>query len=534
MLVSIVMPCRNGARFIEASIESVLTQDYPQIDLVVADGGSTDGTLDILEKFRARDGRLRFVSQPDSGPAEAINRALARTRGTVVGWLNADDLFAPGAIRRAVQALTVNPAWLLVYGQGQHIDAAGQVLGSYPTRPPATPVEAFANGCFLCQPTAFFKRTLNLLLGPLDENLKTAFDFDYWLRAFRRFPGRIGFLDEVQAQSRLHVDCITRSQRRLVAIEGMQVIARHLGQAPEHWVLTYLEELLAQRVIASGVYDLRQHMGQVVPAVAATMTPAALESLRNRISADARLDRPVEVVVPLAEWKAASNALVPEWRDAVFSHAISLGSFCHSAEVLKRLGFRAFSGPFDWIFSNPPMVAHALEDDFSLFLDPDQYQPVPEHERVVVEANRCDHRFYRDQFGLRFMFNHHCPAEPDDYAYLQRCVTRFRESMTEISPKLLLFVTHQPLGETVVQPLMAALDRFAADCLLVAVRFCPVPEPLDVLNQGLKVTRLRRRCVTLDFPVRQLSNGVIFPDPSDNQRFAALLGTFRVSEHRRA
>lgn len=245
-LVSVVMPSLNQARFIEAAIDSVLGQDYPNIELIVADGGSTDGTLRILKRRAALDKRLRWFAGPDSGPANALDKALMRVRGTVVGWLNSDDLYMPGAIQRAISALQDNPGWVMVYGHGQYVDASGQWLNDYPALPPSMPVQQFAEGCFICQPTVFFRRTMALLLGKLDESLKTAFDFDYWLRAFQAFPGRIGFVDAVQAHSRLHGDCITLRQRRLVAFEGMQLLAKYLGHAPKEWLLTYAIESLRE------------------------------------------------------------------------------------------------------------------------------------------------------------------------------------------------------------------------------------------------------------------------------------------------
>ncbi len=245
-LVSVVMPSMNQVAFIAAAVDSVLAQNHGHLELIVADGGSTDGTPAWLAQRQAQDTRLRWVSESDGGPADALNKALRLARGTIIGWLNSDDLYTPGAVQRAVRALMDYPEWLMVYGHGEHVDADGRVIGRYPTLPPSTPAAKFSDGCFICQPTVFFRRTMWVLLGGLDNGLKTAFDFDYWLRAFTRLPGRIGFVDAVQAQSRLHADCITMRMRGTVALEGMQVVARHLGQAPRHWALTHVNELLIQ------------------------------------------------------------------------------------------------------------------------------------------------------------------------------------------------------------------------------------------------------------------------------------------------
>jgi hypothetical protein len=103
-----------------------------------------------------------------------------------------------------------------------------------------------------------------LLLGKFDEELKTAFDFDYWLRAFARFSDRIGFVDAVQAQSRLHPDCITLRLRRTVILEGMQLLARHQGHAPKEWLLTYVNQLLALPPGERDIGDLKTHVSETL------------------------------------------------------------------------------------------------------------------------------------------------------------------------------------------------------------------------------------------------------------------------------
>jgi glycosyltransferase involved in cell wall biosynthesis len=280
-LVSVLMPSFNQRRFIAAAVESVLAQGHPQVELVVADGGSSDGTVEWLAERSRFEPRLRWEAAPDSGPAQAVNRAMARARGTVIGWLNSDDVYAAGAIERAVDALLQSPEWLMVYGHGMHIDATGAVIGAYPTRTPAAAIGAFAEGCFICQPTVFFRRTMPLLVGPLDESLQTAFDFDWWLRAFARVPGRIGFVDAVQAHSRLHPDTLTSTRRRTVAVEGMKVLARHLGSAPRHWIETWANEDAAARPDIPEA-QRRQDWHDVVEETRDWMSAADLAACRAR------------------------------------------------------------------------------------------------------------------------------------------------------------------------------------------------------------------------------------------------------------
>jgi glycosyltransferase involved in cell wall biosynthesis len=263
--ISIVMPLLNQRAFLEESVRSVFEQPLERIELVVMDGGSSDGSLPLLAELAGRyDGRLRWFSAPDSGPAQALNRAVSLARHELLGWLPADDLYTSGAVRRAVEALAEQPQWQLVYGEGEHVDVAGRSLGRYPTLPPDTPLAAFADGCFVCQPTLFMRRAVWLEAGGVDESLRASFDFELWLRLFRRYAGRIGFIDQVQAQSRLHAGGITLRERQRVALEGLQVLHRHLGRAPAHWLLTLFEERLHQHPFEAELSDLREQLPRLV------------------------------------------------------------------------------------------------------------------------------------------------------------------------------------------------------------------------------------------------------------------------------
>lgn len=288
-LISVVMPTRNQRGFIEASIDSVLSQDYPEIELVIADGASTDGTPDLLNARARENPRIRWSSQPDTGPAEAINRALAQSRGTIIGWLNSDDLYAPGALTAAAEAFARNHGWIMLYGHGEHVDGQGVRIGPYPTLPPEGPLARFAGGCFICQPTVFFKRSMYAMLGGLDEGLTASFDFDYWLRAFAAFSGRIGFLDRLMARSRLHDGAITLTNRRAVAVEGMRVVASHLGCAPVHWLTTHIEETLT--AAPRGQAGLREDLLATLDEVAACLDEKDVQAVRYRLETDPRFGR---------------------------------------------------------------------------------------------------------------------------------------------------------------------------------------------------------------------------------------------------
>ena len=248
-LVSIIMPSLNQVEFIEQAIDSVLNQPYKKVELIISDGGSNDRTIELLIKKQAMDSRIKWTSEKDTGPANALNKALLSTKGTIIGWLNSDDLYQVDTIQQSVQYFKEHPSKLMLYGEGEHIDEQGQFINNYPTHPPTTTIQQFRQGCFICQPTVFFKRTMTVLLGQFDERLKTAFDFDYWLKAFSAFPERIGYINQVRASSRLHQNCITQRMRRTVTVESMKVLSKYIGVAfaNTQWILTYIDELIEQK-----------------------------------------------------------------------------------------------------------------------------------------------------------------------------------------------------------------------------------------------------------------------------------------------
>ncbi len=284
--VSVVMPSFNQAAFIEQSIRSVLTQSSSLLELIVMDGGSTDGTQTILSRLtQETNSRLRWYSEADQGPAHAVNKAIAMAQGDIIGWLNSDDIYMPGALERAVQSLNAHPAWLMVYGHGQHIDEHNQAMGYYPTQQPDTPLQAFADGCFICQPTVFLRKEVIKKHGGLDENLKTAFDLEWWLRIFSQHPDAIGFVNTLQASSRLHSSCITLNQRETVIRESMQVIAQYLGNCPLHWFKTYADELLTPAPQRQHFNDTKAHLEEFAHSITGYLSTTDKQELHDFLKA---------------------------------------------------------------------------------------------------------------------------------------------------------------------------------------------------------------------------------------------------------
>ena len=196
-LVSIVTPSLNQGRFIEDTVRSVLSQDYPRIEYVVVDGGSTDGTLAILERH---DGAFRWISEPDGGQGSAINKGMRLTTGDVLGWLNSDDVYEPQAVSAAVEHLRQHPEIALVYGDATLIDAEGNDIGPCSHVEPVNVHRLIHDRDYIVQPAAFFRRSAFEAVGGVDESLHWALDYDLWLKIARRFP--ISYMPRKLARAR--------------------------------------------------------------------------------------------------------------------------------------------------------------------------------------------------------------------------------------------------------------------------------------------------------------------------------------------
>jgi glycosyltransferase involved in cell wall biosynthesis len=223
--VTIVTPSLNQGRYLPSAVDSVLAQDYPHIEYLVLDGGSTDSTVEYL---RSLSDQVRWHSRPDGGQVAAILEGFDLGRGHVLAWLNADDALAPGAVRRAVDAFDADRTLELVYGRADFIDSAGERVGPCAHVGPFDADRLLRDLDFIAQPAAFFSRAAFETVGRLDVDLQYCFDYDLWLRLAPR--GHVRFLDEHLALVRVHPE--TKTARgglaRLSEIERM--VTRHGGE----------------------------------------------------------------------------------------------------------------------------------------------------------------------------------------------------------------------------------------------------------------------------------------------------------------
>lgn len=199
MLVSIITPSFNQARYLEETIRSVLDQDHPQLEYIIVDGGSTDGSLEIIKKYADR--LAWWVSEKDQGQTDAINKGFARAKGEVLAWLNSDDTYNPGAVSAALAFLQAHPEAGLVYGDTNFIDENGKILGAFPAA--QTDYKRLRRGyVHIPQQAAFFRADIWKQVAPLDPSFYFAMDYDLWVRIASHAP--ILYTPQVWANFRLH------------------------------------------------------------------------------------------------------------------------------------------------------------------------------------------------------------------------------------------------------------------------------------------------------------------------------------------
>lgn len=177
--VSIITPSFNQARYLEATIQSVLSQDYPRIEYIIVDGGSTDGSVEIIKKNSSQ--LAWWVSEKDRGQTDAINKGFAHAGGGIFAWLNSDDTYEPRSVGQAVKYFLDHPDVGMLYADCNYINESGRVIGRFPAAQTSLPL--LRRGyVHIPQQTTFFRADLWKQVGPLDPSFYFAMDYDLWTR----------------------------------------------------------------------------------------------------------------------------------------------------------------------------------------------------------------------------------------------------------------------------------------------------------------------------------------------------------------
>ncbi len=238
MKISVVTPSYNQGEFIERTLQSVAVQreTLPEdvaLDHWVFDGGSSDNTCAILEHFEPK---VHWVSEPDRGQTHAVNKGLNASDGDIIGWLNSDDIYYPGAIAAVLAFFVSHPDVDVVYGMADHIDIHDKPFEAYPNEP--WDAERLKETCFISQPALFFRKRILATCGMLDESLNYCMDYEFWLRLTKKGI-QFAYLEKKLAGSRLYGETKTLGNRIAVHREINDMFKKHFDSVPESWILNY-------------------------------------------------------------------------------------------------------------------------------------------------------------------------------------------------------------------------------------------------------------------------------------------------------
>lgn len=243
---TVVVPSFNHGRFIDAALESLLSQDYPYLEILVMDGGSRDDTLDRLRRYG---GRIAWTSEPDEGQADAIAKGFARATKPWLSWLNSDDVHANRALWAVADAIQRDPEAEIVYGKGHYIDEGGAYLRDYPTIEAGPDAEMgalmFAKG-YLAQPSVFFARQAYARAGGIDRSLRYVMDYELWTR-FALGQMKFAMVGRDISGNRWHADAKTVANLGDLYAEAIAVQRKHFGKVSPYFVQAVSDHLFKAR-----------------------------------------------------------------------------------------------------------------------------------------------------------------------------------------------------------------------------------------------------------------------------------------------
>ena len=228
-VISIVTPSYNQAQYLEKTILSVLSQNYPNLEYIIVDGGSTDKSVEIIKKYEKF---LKYwVTESDQGQSNALNKGFKHATGDLLTWLNSDDYYVPGALHKVAGAAMAKPQADVFVGAGQIVDRKGNVL-HYKKPPPEIGTDSLYNwlrGGNFMQPSCFFRQSAWELAGPIDEDLHMAFDLDLWLRMAKKSCKFVG-IPELLSTALSHQSAKTTAFEDFMTVDVAIVILRHGGE----------------------------------------------------------------------------------------------------------------------------------------------------------------------------------------------------------------------------------------------------------------------------------------------------------------
>lgn len=235
--ISAVVPSFNQGKFLARTLDSIINQNYPAMEIFIADGGSKDDSPDILASYAAKYPKIvHFVSEQDKGHYDGINKGIANTTGEIIAWINSDDLYMPDAFWKVAAFFHFNRCAGVVYGRGRYVDAHLNVICEYLSPWSSSQRELrrkMRHHCVVSQPSLFFKRWVVQQYGSLKKG--RALDYELWLRWMQDVP--FYYYDELLSLSVVHQNAISARADKNLLTEICHVVHNHAGAVPFNWTM---------------------------------------------------------------------------------------------------------------------------------------------------------------------------------------------------------------------------------------------------------------------------------------------------------
>jgi len=347
-IVTIITPSYNQGHFIRATIESVLSQDYPHVEYIIMDGGSTDQTSAVVKEYASR---VTYISEKDRGQSHAINKGFQMAKGDILAWLNSDDVYLPGSIGTAVRAFQANPRAGAVYGEGYLIDAAGNTTSRFPCTEPFDLWKLTHLSDYILQQTVYFRRDVLNEVGPLDEDLHYTMDWDILIRIGMKYD--LAYIPEYMGSLREYPEAKSSAGGMRRAREIGEMLRRHTGMRISPGYIVYgldtWQSLWCERVGRLSAHGLQPLAGKLQSAIRIGAGLVISRTIRHSqgVYADGWAGPKLLYMLPPANGQVRIEGLLPEF-DALYGQRLYI-----TVNGRELAAFDVPFGPFQFDITPP-------------------------------------------------------------------------------------------------------------------------------------------------------------------------------------
>lgn len=462
--------------------------------------------------------------------SETLNVVVSAMHQDVVVFLLAGDRLPSGFFEAMSSAVSNSPAGGLFYPAALELNAdrePGRLMAEL------SPEKIKTRGGFY-QPCVFSGLTVRkshfLAMGGFHTGCQSVVELDFWLRTYLTLRSALVHVPQVRVHVKKPDTTWTMKNGARYVLEWSTLVRQFAGWTDSSKLMEYIKDL---NEIADRHPELRTSLHAHICDMANRLLFLINPTERNLLQP--WLQNSVGIPTLRPELQAIDHFFVkqlnvaidglPDLYEGDFS-IHSVGSFCHAAQVLKDLGLRSHTGPFDWIFSSAAASAHMFRDRFRVFLDNTLCREVPQNEKHDATSNLCDHVYYKENFGVNFMFNHHRPFEKKDSEFFKNAVRSIESDLDGNRPCVLLYVPKMHAKAEDYIELWRSVESYSARKRLLVIRFNQVAEE-QYLNLHIDlIFHQFPDVVEFVLPVVSKTNGIYFTDQRDNRRLRRLVYSY--------